>query len=163
MDYAQGNHPDGILMYKFRETKLGKTKTLGFTGDWEHGKLLEKSRHRLYTPENTPLFNPILIEFLSDCDIIVSDSQFSPAEYYDKKFSRAGWGHPTDEEVIQVVYQAAKNKGSKIDVYLDHYDPSHRDSWINKRRKELQTFSDIGGFSDLVGINYTREGMSVEI
>ncbi len=160
MDCEQGNHPGGILMYKFRETK-----TLGITGDWEHGKLLANSRHRLYTLENTPSFYFLLVEFLAGCDVVVSDSQFSPAEYYnpDPKLSKATWGHPTDEAAIEVTYQAAQLADKQMFLYLFHHDPNHRDSWLDKRKVELQKFSQDKGFDKLVNFDYAREGMEVEI
>lgn len=157
-DYEQGNHPDGILMYKFRE----KNKVFVNTGDWEHGLLLASSRHKLYTPENTPLFDSMLVDFIAGADIVLSDSQYTDGEYNGKP-GRKTWGHPTSERALEVIHEAAQKAGKSIHAILTHHDPAHSDKWLDERKVELEKFVSEKGFDKYVSFQLAREGMSVKI
>ena len=161
-DYEQGNHPDGILMYKFREGN----KTFVNTGDWEHGKLLANSHHSKYSAEDLDLFEFMLIEFLAGTDLVLTDSQYTVGEYTggaSGKGNKIGWGHPTAERALEVAYEAARLGGKQMRVILTHHDPAHTDRFLDKRTEELQEFVKRKGMNEYITFEMAREGMEVEI
>ncbi len=161
-DYEQGNHPDGILMYKFREGD----RTFVNTGDWEHGALLANAHHRLYTQENTPSFDAMLAKFLIGADVVLTDSQYNSAEYDgggNPARSKKTWGHPTSERALEVAYAAAYKGGKPMHVLLTHHDPAHTDKFLDDRAKELQQFVESKGMTKYITFQIVREGDIIDV
>lgn len=106
---AEGNHPDGALMY--RVNKLGRS--LIYATDYEHG-----------TPKDD-----FLIEFAYKSDYFVFDTTYAPEEYKTKK----GWGHSTYE-----VGAWFAEKAEVKNLILFHHNPDHDDEVIDSMAKASQ-------------------------
>ncbi len=101
---AEGNHPDGALMYKIQD---GNTTTL-FATDFEHGTERDD----------------FLIEFGHGCDYLVFDTTYTPEEYEGKngRTPKIGWGHSTYEKGAELAL-----KGNMKNLVLYHHNPDYTD------------------------------------
>lgn len=106
---AEGNHPDGVLMYKL----ISGNKKILFTSDYEHG---------------TPV-DDFLIEFAYGCDYMIYDTTYLPAEYNGDNGgrSRKGWGHSTFEQGIDFV-----QKASVANLVMFHHSPDYDDIMLDE-------------------------------
>lgn len=107
----EGNHPDGVLMYKI----FGKHSSLVFTGDYEHGNEVVEKR---------------LIEIARNVDVLVYDAAYTPEEY--NKFFK-GWGHSHYLEAIKVAQESNCKQ-----LILTHHSQKHNDEILNKIREEVE-------------------------
>lgn len=106
---AEGNHPDGVLMYKL----VYPDKKILFTSDYEHG-----------TPADD-----FLIEFAHGCDYMVYDTTYSPSEYEGKDghTAKTGWGHSTYAKGIEFVERAAVKN-----LVMFHHNPDYDDITLDE-------------------------------
>ncbi|MGE4319171.1 MAG: MBL fold metallo-hydrolase [Deferribacterales bacterium] len=118
---AEGNHPDGVMMYKI----IYPDKSVLFTSDYEHG---------------TPV-DDFLIEFACGCDYLIYDTTYHPDEYAGKSgMSRVGWGHSTYQQGIEFV-----KKANVKNLVLTHHNPDYDDITLDEmgimaRRQFANTF-----------------------
>ncbi len=127
------NHPIICLAYKF--TYKGKKVATCY----DH----EKYQNIFDTSEDDPSYDELskiegakiaeeennkIIEFLKDCDLVIFDSQYTKAEYFNGK---VGWGHSCYEDVIEIVEKANIKKG-----YFFHHDPDRKDSELDELAKK---------------------------
>jgi phosphoribosyl 1,2-cyclic phosphodiesterase len=68
-------------------------------------------------------FDQILREHAQNADVLIMDTQYTPAQYESKR----GWGHSTWLEATRV----ARDCGVK-QLVLFHHDPSHNDELMNE-------------------------------
>ncbi len=106
---ADGWHPDGVLMHKV----VFPDKQILFTSDYEHGS--EK--------------DDFLIEFARDCDYMIFDTTYTPAEYSGESggMPKVGWGHSTYKHGIEFV----KKAGVK-NLVLFHHNPDYNDIMLDE-------------------------------
>lgn len=141
-------HPGATLCFKF---KVGK-KQFGYVTDNEfllgyhgHPKLIGKCHPRL-KPYKSQL------AFLSGCDFLIHEAQYTPAEYRSKE----GWGHSS------ISNAAVLMRHSKTHQWiLTHHDPKHSDMDLLKK---IQMQHDI--FDELRYECHTRmafDGMSLPL
>ena len=99
---AEGNHPDGALMFRVERGE----RSLVFATDYEHD-----------TPKDD-----FLIEFAYKSDYLVFDTTYTPDEYKSKK----GWGHSTYEMGAWLA-----NKSQAANLVLFHHNPDYDDAAID--------------------------------
>lgn len=113
-------HPGSTLCFKF---KVHKT-TFGYATDNEflmgyHGnpKLIRKS---------SPLIIPYksMVSFFSDCDLLIHEAQYTPAEYQKK----VGWGHSSITNATALILLTEMKEW-----IITHHDPKHTDPEILKK------------------------------
>jgi ribonuclease BN (tRNA processing enzyme) len=106
---AEGNHPNGALMYKIEDRG---TTTL-FATDYEHGTEVDD----------------FLIEFAHGCDYLIFDTTYTPEDYDGKRdgIPKKGWGHSTYVKGAEF----AEKAGVKH-LVLYHHNPDYNDSEITK-------------------------------
>lgn len=135
VDYMVANHPTKTAMYRFQ--------TNGYT--------------IIYAPDNELPLEPSPLRFLerfedfiSGCDLLIHDAQFSKRLYKE----RVGWGHSAREHVTEI----AKANGVKR-LLLTHHDVDDNDQTLRKVAKDLQkNYSN--GFLQLA---LAREGSVVQL
>ncbi len=114
------NHPG--VSYGYRITLNGKV--IVYTGDNE-----PKFQKVKKVVDNDEIIDVVtetdsgLVEFVRDADVVIGDSQYTPKEY---KNSRAGWGHSSYLDVINLAV-----KGNAKQLVLFHHDPTHSDDFID--------------------------------
>ncbi|MDE3046518.1 MAG: MBL fold metallo-hydrolase [Verrucomicrobiota bacterium] len=64
-----------------------------------------------------------LIQFLSDCDLLVHEAQYTPEEYV----KRAGWGHSSYRNAVALLLQTKTPQW-----IVTHHDPDHSDKDLHK-------------------------------
>ena len=112
LDFHSTNHPG--ITYCFKIFALNKT--IGYVTDNElfqnfHGTLDELTP-QIVEPHQS------LIEFLTGCDVIAHEAQYSPEEYLQK----VGWGHSS---TLNAAYLIEKTKTPHW--LVTHHDPNHTD------------------------------------
>lgn len=82
------NHPDGGLSYRIQH---GETSCCYIT-DHEH----------------SPEYDPEMLEFIQNSDLVIFDASFTETEYLGNEElpSRRGWGHSTWQEAIRLAKEA---------------------------------------------------------
>lgn len=93
------NHPQGASGFRIEANGV----VIVYATDYEHG--VKKS-------------DDILAEYAQDADILICDSQYTPAEYE----THRGWGHSTWTNAILVAKEARADR-----LFLFHHDPAHND------------------------------------
>lgn len=105
---------------------------LGYRVDYGCRKIAYVTDNELY-PEDHDLFSPAyvkrLTEFVSDCDILITDTSYTDEEYP----KRINWGHSAISSVVNL----AKDAGVKK-LYLFHHVPEHNDDDIDKMLDKAQ-------------------------
>ena len=121
------NHPGATLGFKIRSP----THTIGYITDNE--MLLGYHGHPDAIDENHPLLEPhlALINFLTDCDLIIHEAQYFPEEYEKK----VGWGHSSIPNATVLL----KHTGC-ADWLVTHHDPQHTDDDLHVK---LQMHHDV--------------------
>ena len=103
-------HPGGVLGFRIDDGK----RVMVFATDME------------YTEDD---FDPRLIDFARDADMLIYDAQYTPDEFKQK----VGWGHST--------HIAAAHLGKLAhvkQVMLYHHDPTHSDTMLAQMEAEAQ-------------------------
>jgi len=67
-------------------------------------------------------------------DLLIHDSQFSPAEYA----QRAGWGHSTVAHALQFAARAGVKR-----LVTFHHDPGHDDATLDRLIDEARSDSEL--------------------
>ncbi len=93
------NHPQGASGFRIESNGV----VIVYATDYEHG--VKKS-------------DDTLAEYAQDADILICDSQYTPAEYE----THRGWGHSTWENAVMVAKDAHAEH-----LMLFHHDPMHDD------------------------------------
>ncbi len=108
------HHPGSTLGFKIRSP----THTVGYITDNE--MLLGYHGHPDAIDIDHPLLEPhlSLIQFLTDCDMIVHEAQYFPEEYEKK----VGWGHSSISNATVLI----KHTGCQ-EWLVTHHDPQHSD------------------------------------
>jgi len=77
-----------------------------------------------------------LIELARGADLLIYDAQYTPAEYAGAVGpSRAGWGHSTWREAVNIAQEAKVRQ-----LVLFHHDPDHNDTFLDSILSETQKF-----------------------
>ena len=121
------NHPGPTFCFKIRAPH----KTVGYVTDNE--MLMGYHGHPGEITPDHPLLEPYLslINFLSDCDILIHEAQYFANEYAQKE----GWGHSSMANATALV------KLTGIPEWIiTHHDPRHTDTDLQKK---LQIHHDI--------------------
>ena len=108
IEMMEGIHPGGSTIYRLNY----KGKSLVYATDFEH------------TPESCK----DLINFASDCDLLMYDAQYKSEEYEKYK----GYGHSTPEAGLNV----AKEANSKKLLFI-HHSPSRNDEELSEMELNL--------------------------
>lgn len=121
------NHPGATLGFKIRSP----THTIGYITDNE--VLLGYHGHPDAIGRNHPLLEPHLglIQFLSDCDVLIHEAQYFSEEYEHK----VGWGHSSIANATVLL----KHTGCH-EWIVTHHDPQHSDFDLHTK---LQTHIDV--------------------
>ena len=93
------NHPQGATGYRI---EVGDA-VIVYATDYEHGD---------------PRLDEVLRQKAEGADILICDSQYTPAEYE----THRGWGHSTWLNAVQVAREANARR-----LFLFHHDPVHDD------------------------------------
>jgi phosphoribosyl 1,2-cyclic phosphodiesterase len=95
---------------------------------------------------NHPLagLDPRVIELAQQADLLIHDAQFTPAE----KRERAGWGHSSWREAVQVAQEAGARQ-----LALFHHDPDHTDDQLEAIEQQAQ--------NEFASTFLAREGMEI--
>lgn len=141
-------HPGATVGFKIKTPK----QTIGYITDNEF--LVGFHGHPNEITENHPILENHLniINFLSDCDIIVHEAQYFPKEY----LSRIGWGHSS------MVNASILFKFIKCPSWIiTHHDPRHTDQDLNyKAELHRKILSDAEIYTH---IRYAYDGMVIQI
>jgi phosphoribosyl 1,2-cyclic phosphodiesterase len=93
------NHPQGASGYRIECNGI----SIVYATDYEHGDAR---------------FDATLCEYSQNADVLICDSQYTPAEYQDHR----GWGHSTWQNAVLLAREARAEH-----LFLFHHDPSHDD------------------------------------
>jgi phosphoribosyl 1,2-cyclic phosphodiesterase len=93
------NHPQGASGYRIEADGV----VIVYATDFEHG---------------VREYDSILREYAQDADILICDTQYTPAEYE----THRGWGHSTWENAVMLAKDAKAGH-----LVLFHHDPGHDD------------------------------------
>ncbi|MBI5210765.1 MAG: response regulator [Elusimicrobia bacterium] len=108
VSYHYLNHPGITIGFRFES----KTWSVCYLSDHEpYGKLNAKG-------EFSEREDEAVAKFVSGCDLLISEAQYSDEEY----LMRKSWGHSTFTDVLEL---AAKAQVKKLALY--HHDPAHTD------------------------------------
>ncbi len=126
------NHP--VLNYGYKITCHGKH--FFFTGDYE-------PPYNIYEPEDMEYAEyEMLIQqqqtqlanFIDACDLVIADTQYTPAEYPQKR----GWGHGSHDTSIALA-KAARIKT----LVMTHHDPLRTDAQLDALAQQIQQRTDL--------------------
>ena len=125
IDFHATHHPGGAFCFKIKTPR----QTIGYVTDNE----IFRGYHG--SPEIVPaeIVEPSLslIDFLSECDLLIHEAQYSAEEYLDKE----GWGHSSIENTALLIEK------TKISNWLvTHHDPKHEDRKLNLAAKQAKKF-----------------------
>lgn len=123
IDFHQTNHPGTTHCFKIITPK----QKIGYVTDNEmlqgyHGPIGE-------VPDE--VFEPHLdlVDFLSDCDIIVHEAQYTAKEYTEK----VGWGHSSIPNALTLIQKTRCKHW-----IVTHHDPTHTDAELKSLLKETE-------------------------
>lgn len=128
------SHPGGCLAYRIDGVTAGKKRSFVFATDHE-------------PPASSP--NP-LTQLAQETDLLISDGQYTPAEYK----NRVGWGHGTPELCLREAVTARARR-----LLITHFDPTHPDSTLTTLEKEFQKSAQNSGIS----VGFARQGQTIDL
>jgi phosphoribosyl 1,2-cyclic phosphodiesterase len=128
------SHPGGCLAYRIDGVTTGKKRSFVFATDHE-------------PPASSS--NP-LTQLAEETDLLISDGQYTPAEYK----NRVGWGHGTPELCLREAVTARARR-----LLITHFDPTHSDSALTTLEKEFQKSAQSSG----IPVGFARQGQAVEL
>jgi phosphoribosyl 1,2-cyclic phosphodiesterase len=143
------NHPGVCVGYRL-DTADGSMAFLPDSEPYDAFKL-HSSRSDLLSPEqiqkraNTE--RAALVEFLTGCDLLVLDAQYTDDEYH----SHIGWGHGSLSGCVALAMDAKVKK-----LVLFHHDPNHDDAMLDEMLKQTQALAAKAGTS--LEVVSAREG-----
>jgi phosphoribosyl 1,2-cyclic phosphodiesterase len=123
---AKGNHPGGSLAYRIDYAG----RSMVYATDTEHYSCVD----------------PALRALARGADVLIYDSQYTPAEYP----SKVGWGHSTYEDGVKLAREADVGK-----YVMFHHDPKRTDAQVEELERRARAL-----FADVVA---AREGMLIEL
>ena len=141
-------HPGPTLCFKIEM----KGKKIGYVTDNEI--LMGYHLSPLHIAKENPMLDPYqsLISFLSDCDILIHEAQYSNEEYID----RVGWGHSSISNASLLI----KHAGIKRWI-VTHHDPRHTDEYLlQKYQQHLSIMEELQ--HDCL-IQFAYDGMMIAI
>jgi phosphoribosyl 1,2-cyclic phosphodiesterase len=113
-------HPGVTYAFKIKTPH----QTIGYASDNEFLKGYHGTLEHL--PPNKLAEERSLIEFFSECDLLIHEAQYSLEEYQKK----AGWGHSSFLNVIALIREANIKKWLVV-----HHDPKHSDPMLDHLAK----------------------------
>ncbi|TAL38727.1 MAG: MBL fold metallo-hydrolase [Spirochaetes bacterium] len=96
--------------------------------------------------------NEQLVQFVSGLDVLVSDSQYTPAEYP----SHRGWGHSTTHHVVNMALKAGVKK-----LFFFHHEPQRSDEELDLLVYHYNERVRARGFT--MEIDAAREGVAFPV
>ncbi|MFO0571407.1 MAG: MBL fold metallo-hydrolase [Polyangiaceae bacterium] len=128
---AKGNHPGGSLAYRIDYAG----RSVVYATDTEHYSCVD----------------PALRALAEGADVLIYDSQYTPAEYRgDAGPSRVGWGHSTYEDGAKLAIAAGVGE-----FVLFHHDPRRTDAGVAELEEKARAL-----FPSSVA---AREGMKIAL
>ncbi len=94
--------------------------------------------------------NRRLIDFVRGADVLVADSQYTPAEYQNKR----GWGHSTTHHLINMSIRAGVSS-----VFFFHHDPQRTDDELDRLVQHYRNKLREKGYT--LEVDAAREGKTV--
>ena len=146
------NHPGICVGYRLA-TSSGSIAYFPDNEPYEELKLLLASRDGISEEEARDFAGAErgkMIDFLSDCDVAIMDTQYTEEEYA----KHVGWGHSPVESVVSLALEA--NVGKLI---LFHHDPNHDDQMIDRMLAHARAFVAKSGKS--LDVDAAREGAEI--
>ncbi|MFL6501817.1 MAG: response regulator [Candidatus Udaeobacter sp.] len=146
------NHPGICVGYRLA-TSSGSIAYFPDNEPYEELKLLLASRDGISEEEARDFAaaeRGKMIDFLSDCDVAIMDTQYTEEEYA----KHVGWGHSPVESVVSLALEA--NVGKLI---LFHHDPNHDDQMIDRMLAHARAFVAKSGKS--LDVDAAREGAEI--
>jgi phosphoribosyl 1,2-cyclic phosphodiesterase len=123
---AKGNHPGGSLAYRIDYAG----KSVVYATDTEHYSCVD----------------PALRALAAGADVLIYDSQYTPAEYP----AKVGWGHSTYEDGVKLAREA--DVGEYV---MFHHDPKRTDAQVEELERRARAL--------FAGVTAAREGMAIEL
>ena len=93
-----------------------------------------------------------LLFFLSDCDVLIHEAQYTDKEYID----RVGWGHSSISNASFLV----KKTGTKKWI-VTHHDPRHTDEYLLEKHQQHLSIMEELEHACLIQLAY--DGMMIPI
>jgi phosphoribosyl 1,2-cyclic phosphodiesterase len=93
-----------------------------------------------------------IVEFLSDVDVLILDSQFDPKEYP----AYIGWGHSSVDDAVALAIQARAAR-----LFLFHHSPTHTDEDMDRMEQHARKLAAESG--SRLDVAAAREGATVEL
>ncbi len=119
------NHPGVCVGYRL-DSSQGSVAFLPDTESFDALKIHSIKSQLLLSPEQTRSraeeARVELVEFLSGCDVLILDTQYTDEEYK----AHVGWGHGSLSSAVALALDAKVGK-----LVLFHHDPTHDDSVID--------------------------------
>ena len=91
-----------------------------------------------------------LAAFCRECDILIHDAQYLPAEYAGKGGGRRGFGHSTFEMACDLASRARAGR-----LMLFHFSPDHDDSLVARMERAARSL--------FPGAEAAREGLVIDL
>jgi len=91
-----------------------------------------------------------LAAFCRDCDVLIHDAQYLPAEYHGRDGDRRGYGHSTFEMACDLALRARARR-----LLLYHFNPEHDDGLVARVERAARTM-----FSAAAA---AREGLVIDL
>lgn len=136
MDCVNGNHPNGVLVYRINDLKSGKSVV--YATDTEHtGKGMDQN----------------IAKLAKDADVMIYDGMYTPEEYETKY---RGWGHSTWEKGFEIARHSAVKQ-----YVVFHHDPNHNDDFLEKYEVEVR--GKCQAQSPGMDVRFAREGMEIRL
>jgi phosphoribosyl 1,2-cyclic phosphodiesterase/CheY-like chemotaxis protein len=146
------NHPGICVGYRLA-TSSGSIAYFPDNEPYEQLKLLLASRDGISEEEAREFAGAErakMVDFLSDCDVAIMDTQYTEEEYV----KHVGWGHSPVESVVSLALEA--NVGRLV---LFHHDPNHDDQMIDRMVEHARAFVMKSGKS--LDVDAAREGAEI--
>jgi len=109
IEYMDGNHPNGALIYKI----FVNGKKYVYATDYEHSEQSDNN----------------LIDFASECDYLIFDTTYFPEDYDGliDGVSKKGWGHSTYVNGCEIA-----KKSNVKNLVLFHHNPEYSDKELER-------------------------------
>lgn len=134
IEFMKANHSSNTAIYKLQSEK----STIVYSPDNE------------LDPDSSSDFSDEFQRFISGCDALIHDAQYSKKTYPNKR----GWGHSAWQDVVDISLKCNVKR-----LYLTHHDPDSTDENLKEIDKIL-TKNYQHKFKDIC---LAREGMTVSI
>ena len=159
---AQGSREiDGVRVSCFEQKHPGVSHAFSFVTDrfkvvyatdHELDLLLPDPKASVEDPALKRELPRALIEFIRDADLLISDAQYTDAEYP----AKVGWGHPRATTAVDLAVAAGVKQ-----LALYHHDPMHTDEDIESLVDVCRKRAEQAGASLVVFA--AREGIELKV